>query len=900
MLKIKGLVDHFIFSERLPLDARMTNMVGAVGIAGVIVAIVTRLFMRSGFALILVLTGMVLMVAALLVWCNICNKHRIGALLILLALCYALLPASLFAMGGAQSGVAAYFAMSIVLIFFLSKGRARAVILATHILWVIACYIASSVPPFDALVAELSGPAQYVDNIQCFVVAGFFIASIVVFQNRIFRETKKTMDMMFRSTNATSVSLLDLDMEKPEEALRRGIATMAQTVGADRISVWKNVERDGELCFAHQLSGTAEAGGGEDGGMKLAVGEGESAASVLPYAEYLPDWPERLSGGESLNLTADDFSEHERAIFSVFGVLSIVVVPIIHQGGFWGSVTFDNCRSGRRFSPDEERVMAPGALLLANAIIRNQMALDLSRAQVAAEAASRAKSEFLSNMSHEIRTPMNAIIGMTSIGRAADGVERKDYAFEKIGDASTHLLGVINDILDMSKIEANKLELSYAEFSLEKVLKKVVDVNNFRVDEKRQNLSVRIDRAIPRALIGDDQRLTQVITNLMSNAVKFTPDGGDIAIDARLDGEEGGTCTLQISVTDTGVGISPEQQARLFTSFQQAESGTSRKFGGTGLGLAISKRIVELMGGRIWVESEAGRGSTFAFTIQAARGAEERQSLLPPGVNWGNLRLLAVDDDPGALEYFTQLAQGMGVVCDTALSGGEVCDGMERGGAGYDICFVDWKMPGMDGIELTRRLKSSKRGKSVVIMVSSADWSAIEDEGRLAGVDKFLSKPLFPSSIVDCINECLGIGGTVEARDEPAKGVADDFTGRCVLLAEDVEINREIVMALLEPTNIRVECAENGAVAVKMFAENPGRYDAIFMDVQMPEMDGYEAARRIRALGIPEAASVPIIAMTANVFREDIEKCIEAGMDRHLGKPLDIGEVLAALREVLS
>jgi CheY-like chemotaxis protein len=543
--------------------------------------------------------------------------------------------------------------------------------------------------------------------------------------------------------------------------------------------------------------------------------------------------------------------------------------------------------------------MKPGAMLLANAIIRNQTMLDLARAQSEAEAASKAKSDFLSNMSHEIRTPMNAIIGMTSIGRGADTLERKDYAFEKIGDASAHLLGVINDILDMSKIEANKLELSYDDFVFEKVLKKVVDVNNFRIYEKRQKLTVRIDRMIPRALVGDDQRLTQVITNLVSNAVKFTPEDGEIGLDAKLLEEHDGLCTLQVSVSDTGIGISPEQQARLFNSFQQAESGTSRKFGGTGLGLAISKRIIEMMGGRIWIESEAGRGSTFTFTFQAERGAEEHQSLLPPGVNWGNLRILAVDDDPEVLEHFTQMAQGMGVLCDTALGGEEAYAAIERGESAYDICFVDWKMPDIDGVELTRRIKASKRGKSVVIMISSADWSAVEEEGKRAGVDKFLSKPLFPSSVTDCINECLGLSGSAGISEESGAD-ADDFSGRCVLLAEDAEINREIVMALLEPTNLRIECAENGAEAVRLFSENPGRYDAIFMDVQMPEMDGYEASRRIRALDAPNAATVPIIAMTANVFREDIEKCLAAGMNEHLGKPLDIDEVLATLRTVFS
>jgi signal transduction histidine kinase/DNA-binding response OmpR family regulator len=623
---------------------------------------------------------------------------------------------------------------------------------------------------------------------------------------------------------------------------------------------------------------------------------GEDGTVLFSYAKYLPDWPERLAGGTPLNLVIAESSEHEKAIFSSFGVCAIFVVPIIHQGKFWGSVTFDNCRNERRFSPDDERVMIPGAMLLANAIIRNRMTLDLARAQSEAEAASKAKSDFLSNMSHEIRTPMNAIIGMTSIGRSADGAERKDYAFDKIGDASTHLLGVINDILDMSKIEANKLELSYDEFVFEKVLKKVVDINNFRIEEKRQNFRVHIDRAIPRTLIGDDQRLTQVITNLVSNAVKFTPEGGDIRIDATLAGEADGLCTLRIGVTDTGIGISREQQARLFSSFQQAESGTSRKFGGTGLGLAISKRIVEMMGGRIWIESEVGHGSVFAFTIRAKRGAAARQGLLPPDVNWENLRIFAIDDDKDIRAYFTQLAQRIGVYCDTASSGEEACAAMAQSEDAYDICFVDWKLPGIDGIELTRRIKADKGGKSVVVMISSADRSVIEDEGRRAGVDKFLSKPLFPSSVIDCINECLNISENVVEAESPA-AVEYDFADRCVLLAEDAEINREIVLALLEPTRLRIECAENGAVAVRLFAENPERYDLIFMDVQMPEMDGYEATRRIRALDAPNAATVPIIAMTANVFREDVEKCLEAGMNGHIGKPLDIDEVLAVFEK---
>jgi signal transduction histidine kinase/CheY-like chemotaxis protein len=510
-----------------------------------------------------------------------------------------------------------------------------------------------------------------------------------------------------------------------------------------------------------------------------------------------------------------------------------------------------------------------------------------------AEESSRAKSDFLSNMSHEMRTPMNAIIGMTAIGKSAAGIERKDYAFGKIGDASTHLLGVINDILDMSKIEANKLELSGTDFNFEKMLRKTVNVINFRVEEKKQSLHVTIDKNIPDRLVGDDQRLSQVITNLLSNAVKFTPEKGSIRLDTHFIGEENGLCTIRFEVADTGIGISEEQQERLFTSFQQADSSTSRNFGGTGLGLAISKRIVEMMGGQIRIESELGKGAAFIFTVQALRGKAERRSLLNPGVNWANIRVLAVDDDPEVREYFKEVAKGLGIACDV-VSGGEEAAALLKQNTCHDIYFIDWKMPGMNGIELTRRIKEGRKDNSVVTIISSTEWSVIADEAKAAGVDRFLPKPLFPSDIADCINECLG--GHVHAEDA-RPGVPDVFKGRRVLLAEDVEINREIVVSMLEPTELEIDCAENGAEALRLFSENPERYDMIFMDMQMPEMDGLEASRRIRALESPKR--IPIIAMTANVFREDIERCLAAGMDDHVGKPLDMDTVLDKLRRYL-
>jgi signal transduction histidine kinase/CheY-like chemotaxis protein len=540
-------------------------------------------------------------------------------------------------------------------------------------------------------------------------------------------------------------------------------------------------------------------------------------------------------------------------------------------------------------------VIAGGCLSL---LLYRRKERALAEALDGANRASRAKTDFLANMSHEMRTPMNAVIGMTTIARGAADVEKKDYCLKKIDEASSHLLGVINDILDMSKIEANKFELSLSEFDFEEMLKRVVNVINFRMDEKHLNFTVYVDNNIPCALIGDDQRLAQVIANLLSNAVKFTPEGGNIRLDTCFVEEKNQLCTILIKVSDTGIGVSAEQQQRLFTSFEQADSGTSRKFGGTGLGLAISKRIVEMMDGSIWVESELGEGAVFAFMISVRRGdATERRSLLPPNVNRDNLRILAVDDEADILEYFEDIMQRFGIVCDVADSGKKALELVEQNGA-YDICFVDLRMPEPDGLALSRRLKALSAGKSVVIMISAAEWSMIENDAKAAGVDGFIPKPLFPSAIADCINECLG-HGAMQSGASPDEAEIGCFKGYRIILAEDMEINREIVLALLEPTALCIDCAVNGEEAVRMFADSPDDYDMIFMDVQMPEMDGYEATRRIRSLNTPRAKHVPIVAMTANVFREDVEKCLDAGMDDHIGKPLDLAEVTEKLQKYL-
>lgn len=522
---------------------------------------------------------------------------------------------------------------------------------------------------------------------------------------------------------------------------------------------------------------------------------------------------------------------------------------------------------------------------------------EITEAREEAERANRAKSEFLSNMSHEMRTPMNAIIGMSSIAKRSDDMEKIRYCLDKVHTASNHLLGVINDILDMSKIEANRLELSEADFNLEKMLVRVSNVMVFRIEEKKQNFNVIIDPSVPTYIHTDEQRLTQVLTNLLANATKFTPENGDITLEIKSLGEENDKIKLYFSVTDTGIGIDREQKKRLFRSFAQADDGISRRFGGTGLGLAISKSIVGMMNGEIDVESEKDKGSKFFFTINIKKADEsELSDSAKMNTDWSKLAVLVVDDSEFILEYFTGILDVLGIVCDTASSAEEACNKIAE--KKYDIVFTDWMMPGMDGIELTNKIKQEDGGSSVVVMVSSVEWDKISDEAKAAGVESFLPKPLFASAVSDCIS--MALGTSIAKQEDDTPNITGRYQGKKILIAEDIEINREIVRGLLEETGIDIDAAENGEEAYKMFVENYGNYDMIFMDVHMPVLDGYGATRKIRASGYPLSEAIPIVAMTADVFKEDVDKCLESGMNDHIGKPLNLEELFDKLDTFLN
>ena len=734
--------------------------------------------------------------------------------------------------------------------------------------------------------------------IQSVWIVGFVLGFIILYQNRLYlheRHKAAAADSEIRQSeelltliNDSAVTLLTVEPDRFEAALMESMGNIGVCLDIDCIYIWRVDERDGVSVYVKiydWFSPNLD---------KATTYEAVTGTSILPRMRELDD---KLLGEQGyIAETVDHFTGFLYDKLSSSDAKAIMAFPVFFQGGYWGFVSFENRHSDKLCSAKGAAILQSGSLLLANVIARNESEKERLDALDRAIQASRAKGDFLSNMSHEIRTPMNAIIGMTAIGMSATDTERMKYCFVKIEDASKHLLGVINDILDISKIEANKLELSPVSFIFEKMLQNIVNIISFRVDEHRQRFFVNIGKDIPPVFIGDDQRLAQVITNLLSNAVKFTPEGGTITLDSRLLSEEDGVCCLQISVEDTGIGISEYQKARLFQSFEQAEAGTTRKYGGTGLGLAISKRIIEMMGGEIWVESEPDKGSRFIFTVVLKRDLSEKAPMLAEGVNWGNIRIFAVDDEPEIREFFKSMADHLGIHCTVAASGEEAAEMLAREDD-YDIYFLDWMLPGVNGIELAQQIDAGSARKSIVIIFSSTDWSLIEDDARNAGVDKFLPKPLFPSTLVDLINECIGIERVTGQYHQDE--TTDDFSEHTILLAEDVEINREIVFALLEPTSIHIEWAENGAEAVRLFSGNPDRYDMIFMDVQMPEMDGYEATRRIRALDLPRAKEIPIVAMTANVFKEDIERCLDAGMNDHVGKPLDLGEVLVMLNRYL-
>ncbi len=521
-------------------------------------------------------------------------------------------------------------------------------------------------------------------------------------------------------------------------------------------------------------------------------------------------------------------------------------------------------------------------------------ALERSRAEIATQA----KSEFLANMSHEIRTPMNAIVGMGGLlGKTALSGKQQDY-LNKIQAAAKSLLRIIDDILDVSKIEAGKLELELVEFRLEEVLAQVSTLIGVRAEEKGLEILFSCDDTIPAALTGDPLRLGQILTNLANNAVKFT-EQGEVFIRISLDDAQEDGVTLRFAVRDSGIGMTAEQTAKLFHPFTQADSSTTRRYGGTGLGLTICKRLVEMMGGEISVASVPGRGSEFTFTAHFGYADGVFAQCPLPAPDLRGLRVLVCDDNATARDLLSRHLHSLSFdvtgVADGIAAIAELRRGVQRGNP-YRLILIDWQMPGMDGVETARTIQADPAlpKPPIIVMASAFGREQAAHQAELAGVRGMLSKPVTPSPLLDGIVEAFGRGGTLRTTGPTgAPEWAAALSGLSVLLAEDNPINQQVATELLHSAGVRVAIADTGRKALAMVEADPAAFDAVLMDLQMPEMDGFAAARRIRALkGAPRR---PIIAMTAHAMMEDRQRCLDAGMDDHIGKPIEPEQLFRTL-----
>ena len=522
---------------------------------------------------------------------------------------------------------------------------------------------------------------------------------------------------------------------------------------------------------------------------------------------------------------------------------------------------------------------------------------ELEKARQTALESSKAKSEFLANMSHDIRTPMNAIVGMTAIAAAhMDDREQVQNCLRKITLSSKHLLGLINDVLDMSKIESGKLTLTTEQISLKEVIEGIVNIMQPQVKAKKQTFDIHVENILTENVWCDGVRLNQVLLNLLSNATKYTPEGGavQLSLSEELSPKGENHVRIHINVKDNGIGMSQDFVKKIYDSYSRADEARIHKTEGAGLGMAITKYIVDAMEGSIEVQSEIDRGTEFRITFDFEKAAAMEVDMVLPSWN-----MLVVDDDELLCRTAMNALKSIGIKAEWTLSGEKAIDlviqhHIKRDD--YQIILLDWKLPGMNGIQTAKEIRRNLGDEVPILLISAYDWSEFEAEAREAGISGFISKPLFKSTLFYALRQYMG----VETPDDQTSNQGMELSGRRILLAEDNELNWEIANELLSDLGVELDWAEDGQICMDKFQQSPkGYYDAVLMDIRMPHMTGYEAAKAIRGLNRPDALSVPIIAMSADAFSDDIQHCLECGMNAHMAKPVDVTELTRLLKRYL-